>query len=143
MSFCSWITDEKYRDTFKPGVYVCSQCDNELFSSRTKFQHFSPWPSFTETVHENSVVKREEPSRPTLTYKVSCGKCGFGLGHEFVGDGPDGKSRFWIFSESLKFVQFENCENKTEGFQEIKSEKQEESQESVKEFEESKSCLLS
>lgn len=52
------------------GVYVCAQCGNELFSSRTKFKHFSPWPSFTETVHEDSVVKREEESRASLTYKV-------------------------------------------------------------------------
>ena len=36
--------------------------------------------------------------------QVSCGKCGNGLGHEFLGDGPEGKSRFWIFSHSLKFV---------------------------------------
>ena len=34
---------------------------------------------------------------------MSCGKCGNGLGHEFIGDGPKGKSRFWIFSHSLKF----------------------------------------
>ncbi|PRD34971.1 UNVERIFIED_CONTAM: Msrb1 [Trichonephila clavipes] len=89
MSFCAWITDEKYRDTFKSGTYNCSKCGNELFSSRTKFKHFSPWPSFTETVHENSVIKRKEKFRPSETYKVSCGKCGYGLGHEFVGDGPD------------------------------------------------------
>ncbi|GFY40766.1 methionine-R-sulfoxide reductase B1-A [Trichonephila inaurata madagascariensis] len=88
MSFCAWITDEKYRDTFKSGTYNCSKCGNELFSSRTKFKHFSPWPSFTETVHENSVIKRQEKFRPSETYKVSCGKCGYGLGHEFVGDGP-------------------------------------------------------
>ena len=38
-------------------------------------------------------------------FQVSCGKCGNGLGHEFVGDGPGGKgSRFWIFSHSIKFV---------------------------------------
>ncbi|GIX86903.1 methionine-R-sulfoxide reductase B1-A [Caerostris extrusa] len=96
MSFCTWNSDEKYRDTFKSGIYNCVKCGNELFSSRTKFEHFSPWPSFTETVHENSVTKREETFRPSLTYKVKCfcGKCGYGLGHEFVGDGPGGKSRF-------------------------------------------------
>ncbi|GFR12131.1 methionine-R-sulfoxide reductase B1-A [Trichonephila clavata] len=74
MSFCAWITDEKYRDTFKSGTYNCSKCGNELFSSRTKFKHFSPWPSFTETVHENSVIKRQEKFRLSETYKVSCGK---------------------------------------------------------------------
>uniref|UniRef100_A0A2L2YKI3 peptide-methionine (R)-S-oxide reductase n=2 Tax=Parasteatoda tepidariorum TaxID=114398 RepID=A0A2L2YKI3_PARTP len=94
MAFCSWTAEEKYRDTFVPGVYACTKCGFELFSSRTKFQHFSPWPSFTETIHDNSVIKVEEKFRPSLTYKISCGKCGNGLGHEFVGDGPGGKSRF-------------------------------------------------
>ena len=38
-----------------------------------------------------------------MMLQVSCGKCGNGLGHEFLGDGPKGQSRFWIFSHSLKF----------------------------------------
>ena len=41
----------------------------------------------------------------SIPLQVSCGKCGNGLGHEFLGEGPKGKgSRFWIFSHSLKFV---------------------------------------
>lgn len=93
MSFCSWRGEEKYRDTFISGTYVCVQCGHELFSSRTKYQHDSPWPAFTETIHENSVSKAPESYRDNAL-KVSCGKCGNGLGHEFIGDGPDGKSRF-------------------------------------------------
>ncbi|KAF1657507.1 Methionine-R-sulfoxide reductase B1, partial [Aptenodytes patagonicus] len=55
-------------------------------------EHSSPWPAFTETVHEDSVSKRKE--RPGAL-KVSCGKCGNGLGHEFLNDGPKrGQSRF-------------------------------------------------
>ena len=42
------------------GIYVCSKCDHELFSSKKKFDHSSPWPAFTETVREDSVVKHEE-----------------------------------------------------------------------------------
>lgn len=45
---------------FAPGIYVCSKCNHQLFSSRSKFEHSSPWPAFTETVHENSVSKHEE-----------------------------------------------------------------------------------
>lgn len=52
---------------FAPGIYVCSKCDHQLFSSRSKFEHSSPWPAFTETIHENSVSKHEE--RPG-TFKV-------------------------------------------------------------------------
>ncbi|XP_062508221.1 methionine-R-sulfoxide reductase B1-A-like [Corticium candelabrum] len=90
MSFCGW-TGEKYKNHFGDGIYVCSQCGYELFNSITKFKHDSPWPAFTETMHTDSVSKREESPR---ALKVSCGKCGNGLGHEFLGDGPDGKSRF-------------------------------------------------
>lgn len=43
-----------------PGVYVCAQCGYELFSSRAKYEHSSPWPAFTETIHEDSVAKRKE-----------------------------------------------------------------------------------
>lgn len=50
-----------------PGMYVCAKCGHELFSSRTKYEHSSPWPAFTETIHENSVSKYKE--RPNA-YKV-------------------------------------------------------------------------
>ena len=74
------------------GVYTCSQCGNELFYSTKKYEHASPWPAFTETVRPDSVSKYNE-SRSAL--KVSCGKCGNGLGHEFLNDGPtQGQSRF-------------------------------------------------
>ncbi|KAL1469582.1 hypothetical protein MRX96_009413 [Rhipicephalus microplus] len=93
MAYCMWNGAEKYRDTFVSGTYVCSQCGYELFSSRTKFSHHSPWPSFTDTIHEDSVIKKPEFGRSTAL-KVYCGKCKQGLGHEFLGDGPNGKSRF-------------------------------------------------
>ena len=74
------------------GMYVCSQCGNELFLSIYKFKHSSPWPAFTQTVRTDSVSKYEESP---MALKVSCGKCGQGLGHEFLNDGPNkGESRF-------------------------------------------------
>ncbi|CAL8264979.1 unnamed protein product [Gadus morhua 'NCC'] len=92
MSFCSFFGGEVFKDNFEPGIYACSKCDHKLFSSRSKFEHSSPWPAFTETVQEDSVSKHVE--RPGA-FKVLCGKCGNGLGHEFVNDGPSkGKSRF-------------------------------------------------
>ena len=75
-----------------PGVYVCSKCGNELFYSTKKFEHSSPWPAFTETVRPDSVSKYQESPG---ALKVSCAKCGSGLGHEFLNDGPKkGQSRF-------------------------------------------------
>lgn len=92
MSFCFFNGGEKFKEHFKPGIYVCAKCGYELFSSRSKYEHSSPWPAFTETVHEDSVTRVKEPRE---AYKVSCGKCGSGLGHEFINDGPKrGQSRF-------------------------------------------------
>ncbi|KAI1896007.1 hypothetical protein AGOR_G00090370 [Albula goreensis] len=92
MSFCSFLGGEVFKDHFKPGIYVCSSCGHKLFSSRSKFEHSSPWPAFTETIREDSVTKHMETP---AAFKVLCGKCGNGLGHEFLNDGPkEGTSRF-------------------------------------------------
>lgn len=85
---------EVFQNHFEPGVYVCAKCSYELFSSHSKYAHSSPWPAFTETIHPDSVTKCPEKNRPEAL-KVSCGKCGNGLGHEFLNDGPKrGQSRF-------------------------------------------------
>ena len=47
-----------------PGIYVCAQCGYELFSSRSKYAHSSPWPAFTETIHADSVAKHPEHNQP-------------------------------------------------------------------------------
>lgn len=94
MSFCSFFGGEIFQNHFEPGIYVCAKCGYELFSSRSKYAHSSPWPAFTETIHADSVAKRPEHNRPGAI-KVSCGRCGNGLGHEFLNDGPKrGQSRF-------------------------------------------------
>lgn len=43
-----------------PGIYVCAKCGHELFASCAKYEHSSPWPAFTETIHQDSVAKRKE-----------------------------------------------------------------------------------
>ncbi|XP_067006452.2 methionine-R-sulfoxide reductase B1 isoform X2 [Anabrus simplex] len=93
MSFCSWRGSEYYRDHFVSGTYVCSECNYPLFSSLSKYEHETPWPAFTQPIHEDSLNKVPEEGRP-LALKVSCGKCGNGLGHEFQKDREDGGSRF-------------------------------------------------
>lgn len=42
------------------GIYVCSNCDNELFHSQTKYNHSSPWPAFTHLIREDSVSRVKE-----------------------------------------------------------------------------------
>ncbi|PNJ01693.1 MSRB1 isoform 4 [Pongo abelii] len=63
MSFCSFFGGEVFQNHFEPGVYVCAKCGYELFSSRSKYAHSSPWPAFTETIHADSVAKRPEHNR--------------------------------------------------------------------------------
>ncbi|XP_023567295.1 methionine-R-sulfoxide reductase B1 isoform X2 [Octodon degus] len=46
------------------GIYVCAKCGYELFSSRSKYAHSSPWPAFTDTIHADSVAKCPEHNRP-------------------------------------------------------------------------------
>lgn len=99
MSFCSWNSSEKYRNHFEAGIYVCPKCGHQLFSAKAKYKHHTPWPAFTETIRDDSVSKdiETEPqeSSKNTALKVRCGKCGNGLGHEFLRDGPGGKtSRF-------------------------------------------------
>ncbi|XP_027469484.1 methionine-R-sulfoxide reductase B1 isoform X1 [Zalophus californianus] len=64
MSFCSFFGGEVFQNHFEPGVYVCAKCGYELFSSRSKYAHSSPWPAFTETIHADSVDKRPERNSP-------------------------------------------------------------------------------
>uniref|UniRef100_K7G0Z0 Methionine sulfoxide reductase B1 n=1 Tax=Pelodiscus sinensis TaxID=13735 RepID=K7G0Z0_PELSI len=74
-----------------PGIYVCSKCGYELFSSGAKYQHSSPWPAFTETLHADSVAKYEE--RPGALKVLT--KTSRSVLHEFLNDGPKrGQSRF-------------------------------------------------
>ena len=58
---------------------MCAKCGYELFSSRSKYAHSSPWPAFTETIHTDSVAKRPEHNRPgAIKVGGSCGAAGKG-----------------------------------------------------------------
>lgn len=86
-------------------MYVCSACGNELFSSDTKFDSGTGWPSFwapdSNTSVENNVDMRFGMNRT----EVICQKCGGHLGHVFDdGPKPTGQ-RFCINSTSLKFKE--------------------------------------
>ncbi|CAG2115446.1 unnamed protein product, partial [Medioppia subpectinata] len=92
-----WNKEEIYRDFWKCGIYVCSKCDHRLFSSATKYRHHSPWPAFSDVLANNSIGRRRDLGEgfvSRLAFKLTCGKCGAGLGHELVNEGPEGKSRF-------------------------------------------------
>ena len=91
----------EYVDTKDDGTYACVACGNELFSSDTKFDSGTGWPSFTEPAVAEAVELREDRSLGMSRTEVLCRRCGSHLGHVFDdGPGPGGQ-RFCINSLSL------------------------------------------
>ena len=92
----------KYVDEHAQGTYVCAACGQELFSSDTKFNSGTGWPSFTEPKNLEHVELREDSELGMSRTEVICKRCGSHLGHVFD-DGPQGKGgkRFCINSACL------------------------------------------
>ena len=83
------------------GMYRCGACGNELFSSDTKFDSGSGWPSFTEPAARENVDLLEDRSHGMVRTEGLCARCGSHLGHVFPdGPGPGGQ-RFCINSLAL------------------------------------------
>jgi len=94
----------KYWDFTGKGTYYCAACGNALFRSDAKFASTCGWPSFFETLRDNSVLYVSDNSYNMNRTEVVCGRCGGHLGHIFD-DGPEptGK-RFCMNSIVLDFV---------------------------------------
>ena len=92
----------EYWNVKEDGVYRCAGCGAELFSSDTKFDSGSGWPSFTEPAVAAAVETRPDNSLFMRRTEVVCRRCGGHLGHVFD-DGPRdrGGLRFCINSASL------------------------------------------
>ena len=94
----------KYYSSKEIGVYRCAACGQELFSSETKFDSGTGWPSFTDPMNLKNIELKEDDSLGMRRTEVLCKKCGSHLGHVFD-DGPrdKGGKRYCINSCSLDF----------------------------------------
>ncbi len=98
----------EYNDCKKTGVYLCAACGAELFSSGSKFDSGSGWPSYFQPVNDHAIGETVDTSHGMTRTEVHCAQCQSHLGHVFPDGPPPTGLRYCINSVCLTLKEEEN-----------------------------------
>ena len=95
----------KYWDTKTPGTYHCAGCGAQLFSSDTKYDSGSGWPSFYAAINDTAISEKADGTLGMVRTEITCASCDSHLGHVFPDGPPPTGLRYCTNSASLELKE--------------------------------------